>query len=357
MNERIVIHPPKKDNKGKYYVTVSYYVNGSRRQRRKSGFAKSSDAKLHGEKIKKHLEAQMPIIKAAGTDQTTFKEFAEEYKKIKESEWAHNTMSVRNNAIKHCDFKDKLITQVSKMDLAKNIKRLEVEGYAFNTIKGILESWKVFLNAAAEYNYLDKAPTYQIGGGKVDEAVENVMSMEDAMRLLERIKDPEIHLLTLIGLTTGARIGEATDINISDIDYGAGVWRIGHQYKYVKSQGYRHNQTLKTDNSYREVPLPPVTLQAIKAFQFRTIDGYIFGRAPSYIGVRANGTYEDLGAEITFHGLRHTYITNLIRSRRFDLQSIAKLAGDTIDTITKVYVHYLEEMKQENIEKIKELFG
>lgn len=359
MNERIVIHPPKKDSKGKFFITVSYYINGIRKQKRKTGFAKSSEAKAYGEKIKTNLEAVMPIIKATGTDTTTFEEFAKEYVKIKESEWAYNSMNIRNNAMDHCDFKSKPLIDINKMDLAKNVKRLEAAGYARNTVKSILESWKVFLNAAVEYDYLEKAPSYQIITAKeeVDQAVENVMSLEDAMKLLEKIKDPEIYLLTLIGITTGARVSEATDINVNDIDYETGIWKISHQYKYVKGKGYRHGQKLKTGNSNREVPIPPTTLRAIQTYPLRTIDGYIFDTKASSLGTRANATYKALGEEITFHGLRHTYVTNLIRSKQFDLQSIAKLAGDTIETITKTYIHYLEEMKQENIEKIKVLFG
>jgi len=53
MNERIIVHPPKKDKSEKYYVTVSYYVNGIRKQKRKTGFKKSSDAKEEGLKIRK----------------------------------------------------------------------------------------------------------------------------------------------------------------------------------------------------------------------------------------------------------------------------------------------------------------
>lgn len=356
MNERIVIHPPKKDKNEKYYITVSYYVNGARKQKRKSGFKKSGDAKAEGLKIRKKLEEEMPIIKANGSELITYREFADQYMAIKKSEWSYNTMVIRKHALNHCDFEDKKITEVNKMDLAKNVKRLE-EIYAHNTVASILSSWKVFLNAAVEYNYLVSAPNYTLKRDDADLAVENVMSIEEATKLQEAIKDKEVQLFTLLGITSGARAGEAVDLNTNDIDFKTGIWRIHHQYKYVEDVGYKHDQELKTKNSYREIPLPPITIKAINEFPFRTMDGYVFGKAPSYLAGRANHAYKKIGYEITFHGLRHTYITNLIRSKNFDLQSIAKLAGDTIETITETYIHYLKEMQDENIEKIKILFG
>lgn len=355
MNERIVVHPPKKDDKGKYYITVSYYVNDKRKQKRKSGFDKSGDAKKVGEEIRKKLEKDLVIIKATGSDRITFKEFAEQYQEIKKSDWSYNTLRLRQQCLNFCDFKDKKLIDITKMDIAKNVKKLE-ETYSYNTISSILSGWKLYLNAAVQYDHLISAPNYLLKREDSVVAVENVMSIEDATKLLEQIKDKEVQLLTMIAITTGARSGEAVDLNVNDIDFNTGLWTINGQYKYVKG-GYKHKQKLKTKNSYRTVPIPPGTIEAIKKFPFRTIDGYVFGKAPSYLGTRANDTYKELGYEITFHGFRHTYITNLIRSKDFDLQSIAKMAGDTIETITETYIHYLKEMQDENIEKIKKLFG
>lgn len=357
MNERVVIHPPVKDSNGKYYVTVSYYANGIRKQKRKSGFDKSKDAKKYAEDLKKKIEKEMPVIKATGSHQTTFQEFAEQLIEIKKSEWSYNTAKIRRRSLYHCDFKDKRIIDVNKMDLAKNVKRLEAL-YAYNTVYNTLSGWKVFLNAAVDYNYIAIAPNYKMikNENEDEDVIENVLSKEDADRMLDMITDRNMYLVTLIGLTTGARRGEIADININDIDFETGVWSICHQWKYTKG-GYKRNQKLKTKNSYRKVPLSPTLLAAIKAYPHRTIDGFLFGRGLKTLIENSCELYKTLGFDITLHGLRHTYVTNLIRSRKFDLQSVAKLAGDTIETITKTYIHYLDEMQQENIEKIKELFG
>lgn len=358
MNERIVVHPPKKDKKGKYYVTVSYYINDIRKQKRKSGFARSGDAKKAGEKIRQHLKDTMPVLKATGSNTNTLRSFSEEYIQLRK-DWAPGTIKIRKRALAVCDFVDKKLSDITKMDIAKNVSRLEAS-YAWNTIDTYVSSWLVFLNAAEEYEYLAKAPKYKyaiIDDEDEEEVAENVMAYEDALEMINKIEDRNVYLVSLIGLTTGARRGEIADINMHDIDLTTGLWHIRHQWKYMPG-GYKRNQKLKTKNSYREVPLPPSTLAAIKAYPHRTIDGFVFNK----VGLKnliesVNGVYTEMGYDITMHGLRHSYVTNLIRSKEFDLQSIAKMAGDTIQTILKTYVHYLDEMKQENIEKIAELFG
>lgn len=355
MNERIVIHPPKKDKAGKYYVTVSYYIKGQRKQRRKSGFKKSADAKLAGETIKKELEAEMPVIKMLGSNIPTFREFAVQYMKIMKNEWAANTMKNRKQALAHCDFADKDINKITKMDLSENVLNME-EFYAFNTISSTVSGWSVFLNAAKEYGYIKDVPSHSLKKPANSQKVENVMSVEDGWKYIEMIKDPEVKLFCVIGMTCGTRAGETLDININDIDNATKLWNISHQFQYV-GDGYRSTPKLKTANSYRKIPIPPSTIKAINEFPLRTVDGFVFRKAPYHLVVKVNRTLKEIGAPITNHGFRHTYVTNLIRSKKFDIQSIARLAGDTVNTILETYSHYLAEMQDENIKNIGELFG
>lgn len=358
MNERIVVHPPKKDRKGKYYVTVSYYVKGVRKQKRKSGFSKSSEAKKYGENIRKKLIEDMPIIKATGTQRITMKAFTEEYMALMKGNWTANTMKNRKLSLKHCDFLDKNLVDIEKMDIAKNVTKLE-KTYKPATVSSILSGWSVFLNAAVEYGYLVNAPKYSLKKKKKKAVeVENVLSMEDAMKMLEEIQDPEMKLYVMMGITCGVRSGEALDLNLNDIDFKTGLWKIHHQFQYLgNGKGYGTTPILKTENSYRDIPIPPMAIKAINAYPYRTIDGFIFRKTPTRLAANTNKMFKKIGVPISYHGLRHTYVTNLIRSQDFDLQSIARLAGDTIETITETYVHYLKEMQDENIEKIKKLFG
>lgn len=359
MNDRIVVHPPKKDKKGLYYVTVSYYYNGERKQKRKSGFKLSKEAKKAGEEIKEKLTEDMPVIRVTGTDRPTFKDFAEEYMKIMTNTWSPNTMKNRKLSLKHCDFAHKKINDITKMDLAVNVKRLE-ESYSYNSVSSTLSGWSVFLNAAVEYSYIKSAPTFSLKKKKENAVVkvENVLSIEDAMKAIKKISDQEMKLYVLVGATCGGRSGEVLDLNVNDIDFSIGLWKIHHQFQYLgEGKGYGTTPVLKTENSYRSVPIPPSVIKAINEYPFRTIDGFIFRKAAYHLSVRTNKEFKKIGVPITYHGLRHTYITNLIRSKKFDIQSIAKLAGDTIETIIETYSHYLKEMEDENIEKIKELFG
>lgn len=355
MNDRVVVHPPKKQSDNTYTLTVSYYVDGVRKQIRKSKFKTSKEAKAKGEALKKKLEEQMPIIKATGNRVQTLEEFAKDYKKIKGDSWATKTAIQRMNSLKYCDFKDKPMDDVTAKDIELNVAKLK-DVYSYNTVNGVMASWNVFFNAAVRYGYLLKNPNMtKLVKPKKDERVK-ALTLGQAKKLIESIDDPEIRLLTLIGYSCGLRKGEAVDLNMSDFDFIKNEVVISHQYKKIAS-GYTRNQTLKTQNSYRTVPVPPRVIAEIKKYPYRGIDGSLFISGLCNLGTRTNKLYKDLGYEITFHGLRHTFVTALISSNKFDVQSVASLAGDTVGTILKTYSHYLEETKKENAVKLNELFG
>lgn len=354
MNDRIVVHPPKKAPNGTYTLTVSYYVNNKRKQKRKSGFKLSKEAKKHGEEIKKKLEEEMPVLIATGGESITFKELVEKIIELKKHTWSSNTLVMRKSVLRHCDFKDKPINKITKLDIETNLAKHQKK-YKYNTVNSINASYNYFLNAAVEYDYLIKAPKVKIEKPKVDDKIK-ALSMDQVKKLMDTIKDRRVYLMCLLAVTCGLRKGEAIDLNLSDFDFKKGTLTISHQYA-LKNGTRERNQPLKTNNSYRTIPVPQSTINAIKAYPLIGIGGEIFAdKLPTIISYIDTFFYKsDFG--ITYHGLRHTYVTNLIVSNQFDIQSVAKMAGDTVDTILTTYSHYLEKTQEENIKKINSLFS
>jgi len=355
MNDRIIIHPPKKTSDNKYTLTVSYYIDGQRKQIRRSKIKTSKDAKALGEKIKKKLEEEMPIIKATGERVQTLEEFAKDYVKIKNDNWATATLIQREGSLKYCDFKDLPMNEITAKDIELNLAWLK-DKYKYNTVNGIMAGWDVFLNAAVRYGYLFKNPNNtKLVKPKQDVKVK-ALTLDQAQKLVASIEDPQIRLLTLIGYSCGLRRGECLDLNMRDFDFVNKEVTISHQHKKTK-EGFRRNQPLKTQNSYRSITVPDKVLDEIKNHPYRGIDGSLFITGLTTLAARTNRLYKKLGYDISFHGLRHTFVTALIASNRFDVQSVASLAGDTVGTILKTYSHYLEETKIQNAVKLNEIFG
>lgn len=113
--------------------------------------------------------------------------------------------------------------------------------------------------------------------------------------------------------------------------------------------------SVKSKNSNREIPITDEFYKELKEFiQSRPtlrMEQRIFPQTePSNALSKARRYYlkETQYDGITFHDLRHTYITNLVISC-LDLLTVEYLAGDDLNTITKTYIHLIK--KNYNIAK------
>lgn len=91
----------------------------------------------------------------------------------------------------------------------------------------------------------------------------------------------------------------------------------------------------------------------------------IYGSVPAGIPLDGNlfnpiTLYNDLYRwlkhhhNITMHSLRHTYATRLL-AEGIDVQTVAALLGDNVQTVINTYIHYSDSMRAaaaKNIEKI-----
>lgn len=162
--------------------------------------------------------------------------------------------------------------------------------------------------------------------------------LEERLSLLQacRQADEELFLCVLIALTTGARKSEIIHLNCKNTD--------------LENRAIYFLNTKNGDD--RTVPIPDVLhnelkpyIKKIKAKKVRQIkDNYLFmtpdGRPKLLLidkvfpDVISNWKYE----KITFHGLRHTYIS--IASLLGNNSSIVKrIVGHKFDSVTGGYTH------------------
>ena len=53
---------------------------------------------------------------------------------------------------------------------------------------------------------------------------------------------------------------------------------------------------------------------------------------------------------------RHTYATTLL-GNNVDIQTVASLLGDNINTVIKTYIHYSDEMRKNAADNVANIFG
>ncbi|MDY5913277.1 MAG: tyrosine-type recombinase/integrase, partial [Inconstantimicrobium porci] len=116
---------------------------------------------------------------------------------------------------------------------------------------------------------------------------------------------------------------------------------------------------LKTDNSLRNVPIPPglyEDLMEYKRIEISRIDGRLFSyRDYEVMNTKLRRLFIKLGYPISMHSLRHTYTTLLIQNG-IDLKTVSSLIGDDVAMVMRTYSHVNDEMKEKAAELIKDIF-
>lgn len=179
---------------------------------------------------------------------------------------------------------------------------------------------------------------------------EKVVPYKTYTKMLEAIGNDDCRMACKIIYNAGTRIAEVAGLQISDITKNHIV--INKQLNHTTKK----MSTVKSKNSNREIPITDDFYKELRTFinskPTIRMDQRIFPQNdPSNALSKARRYYlNDTEFQgITFHDLRHTYITNLVISG-LDLLTVAYLAGDDLNTITKTYIH----LTKENYNKAKE---
>jgi len=175
--------------------------------------------------------------------------------------------------------------------------------------------------------------------------------------------DNSIRVSLILMLMLGLRSGEARGLRWIDVDFDAGIVSI------EKNCGDTFNglalTDLKTKRARRKLPLSPVLREILSNHKKylddcsltlgslwqesgvvcpNTTGGLMIKSAPNKAIKRIIGEINELPRGLHAHSLRHSFVSLLI-SNGFDLVTVAALAGDTIEIISKHYAHSFAERR------------
>ena len=206
---------------------------------------------------------------------------------------------------------------------------------------------KQVLNAAVDDRMIPSNPAKKLRLPR-HVPVEMVIPTVEEVDAIRNNIDERFRALVVVGLGLGLRQGEVFGLSIDRVDFLRREVKIDRQLK--RQERGTILGTLKTDNSYRTIPLPDLVGDELalhlERFPNDDPDGLLFvasqgGRLRADSWGRRTWKPAVLAAgrpELGFHSLRHFYASALIRDGQ-SAAAVSRRLGNTAAMVNETYSH------------------
>jgi integrase len=232
------------------------------------------------------------------------------------------------------------------------------------TVRGVLNVLNVVLEHAVKHEYLASNPVPKLTGEKPparNRTKARILEAEEVALLIDHAPT-SYRTLIFTAVYTGMRQSELLGLRWQDIDFDAGTIHVRHQLSRATKTRPAHVLPLKTDSGERHIDIAPALARELathslgsrhskpedfvfatetgKPLYYRNVSARGLDKAADKAGLNAAGMQR-----ISFHDLRHTAITHLIRSGA-DAAQVSRFAGHSkVSTTLDLYVGEFEKRK------------
>lgn len=358
----------KDDNVKKYAFRYRYYDSaGVRKEKSKQGFTTEKAAEIALTELK--AEILTGNYTRVDNENITISQWLEAWREANYSKWKISTLHLYTYCIdKHLipslgHIKLRALTKTKYQDFINKL----LEKYSLSTVKTVHAVLNYAINEAVNDELLLRnkisAVVFPRKAVKSFDEDEKHLSNEEIKYLLDYVKKQEgfTHfVLILLLVTTGIRKGEAAGLKWEDIDFTNNILTI------QRTRDYLGTRPTKSHNSMRKIDVGNYLISYLEKYKvwsmekllsdgrklinndFVFINEYslepISRSFPNNILERAFEA--DVIKRITPHTLRHTCASILI-SKGIPVTTVAKMLGDSVETILRVYAHSLREKEKE----------
>ncbi len=348
----------KKD--GGWQYIISFKENGKWKQKSKQGFRTRGLAKVAADK---RLEGLKEVIKHIDStyDDITFKEFIDTFLNSEKRYKSYNTLDAYKHASNHFSNLNNIsMSKIKYMHIKTSIDKMLDKGLSEGSINTYIKRMKALFNHAIDpYRIIKNNPMegVKLLDSKTKDEIKALNKWE-LDGLLGKIKQRDLYLATLVASSCGLRLGEILGLTWADINYVNSTLEVNKQWKTLDDNKNGFGK-LKTKNSYRTVPIPPKLIYELKEYKkVYPTDKYnrifLYNRANS-LGSKLAYNYKQLGYDNSVHDMRHTYATLLI-ANGVDFKTVARLLGDTVEMVMKVYSHVTDDMMDNATNAVNNIF-
>ena len=321
------------------------------------GSTKSKDIYAHSEeellfKIRKaHAEAEEAIERALNP---TFEMVADEWAEVHEAEVGYYTMNGYRAPVKNLkeEFGNKLIKEITSMDIQRFINELGKKGYAKHTIS----LRKIVASLIFDYAILkDLVKTNPVTVVKIPKnAVVNKRELPDD-KDIEKVKQSvgaTFGLFAYLILYTGCRRGEALALTYEDIDFKNDTIDINKVVVFENGKPKVYNRA-KSRDGVRTIPL----LTPLKNVLSQKKKGYIFNDNSLLLTLSQFNMFwsrykKETQVNLSPHQLRHAFATICFDAGLAPKDASKILGHSKIELTLDVYTHIRESRTKETANKL-----
>lgn len=248
----------------------------------------------------------------------------------------------------------------------------ENKGLSKKTIQDVIICLKNILKVASILEVAETKAISVLWGAGNNETKKQVeaYNKDQVRKLVASLEEtPSFkNLGLLITIYSGMRIGEVCALQWKDIDLEEKVIRVNKSIQRIYTEedtmGKMKTELListpKTKSSQREIPIVQPLFKMMKDFaKICRPDYFVCSGTTSPIEPRTYRSYykkkiEEIGLpHLKFHGLRHTFATQLIASKA-DVKTVSAILGHSdITTTLNTYVHPSRDDKRNALSKLR----
>ncbi len=263
-------------------------------------------------------------------------------------------------------FPKKTIKQLTKMDVQQAFNKLG-EQFQKRTIKVVYQQFKSFISEMFDDGMikLNIANNIRIGGVEKEESRNKFLEIDEREKLLNSLNllDPK-DLMIYIALLYGLRFAEVLGLQSIDI-VKEGKGYDGCLINIIKTMDYKYTKKFKetkTKTSIREVPLSKVSYQYINSYikhhKLEQHDCLFPMTFPATLNRHLSKKCKELDIpRVSFHSLRHTCGSYLLKNG-IPMITVSEILGHAdMDITQKVYIHLLDEQRNNDRKMISKLLN
>lgn len=255
------------------------------------------------------------------------------------------------------------LARLAVADVNRCYAALSKAGVGAGTVKSCNEVFASCLEHAVREGVIPAAPTRSAVKPKLRRKPVEVFGDDEVKAIIAAATGGKLEALFLVAVASGAREGELLALELQDVEAGGLAVHVRRTLDYEPKVGFVTNPP-KSEQGIRVIDLPPLAADPLARHcegrgagpLFTTGTGGYLSKT-NFVKRDWKGLLKRAGVPYRkFHVLRHTHASRLLAAG-VDPAEVARRIGDRIETVMKVYAHWIRTAGRDTAAKVEAIYG